>query len=50
MHYAVTWSEKGKKGKKIVVGTHGNIMSIILDYYNDKYGYEFWRGLSMPGI
>lgn len=38
------------KGKRIAIGTHGNIMALIMNYYNSKYNYEFWKGLSMPDI
>lgn len=38
------------KGKNIVVGTHGNIMTIILNYFEEQYGYEFWKSTSKPDI
>lgn len=38
------------KGKKIVLGTHGNIMTIILNYFDSNYGFEFWKGTSKPDI
>lgn len=38
------------KGKRVAIGTHGNIMAIIMNYYDAKYNYEFWKGLSMPDI
>lgn len=38
------------KGKNIVVGTHGNIMTIIMNYYDEQYGYEFWGNTSKPDI
>ncbi len=38
------------KGKNIVIGTHGNIMTIIMNYYNKEYGFEFWNSTSMPDI
>lgn len=37
-------------GESIVIGTHGNIMTVILNYYDDCYGYDFWKGLYMPDI
>jgi 2,3-bisphosphoglycerate-dependent phosphoglycerate mutase len=37
-------------GGNIVVGTHGNIMVLIMNYYDKKYGYYFWNSLSMPDI
>jgi len=41
---------KEYEGKEIVVGTHGNIMTIIMNYYEDEYGYDFWRSTSMPDV
>lgn len=38
------------KGGNIVIGTHGNIMTLIMNYYDKKYGYDFWVDLSMPDI
>lgn len=38
------------KGKNIVVGTHGNIMTIILNYFDNQYGYTFWKSTSKPDI
>ncbi|MDA3885087.1 MAG: histidine phosphatase family protein [Candidatus Delongbacteria bacterium] len=38
-------------GKAIAIGTHGNIMTIILNYYDSTtYGYEFWKSTSKPDI
>ncbi|MCY9660682.1 histidine phosphatase family protein [Paenibacillus chondroitinus] len=37
-------------GKKIVIGTHGNIMTIILKYFDSSYGFEFWKQTSKPDI
>jgi len=33
------------RGKKIVIGTHGNIMTIILHYFDRTFGFEFWTSL-----
>lgn len=38
------------EGKKVVLGTHGNIMVLILNYFDEKYGYKFWEELDMPDI
>lgn len=38
------------KGKKIAIGTHGNIMTIILNYFNSNYGFEFWKQTTKPDI
>lgn len=37
-------------GKSIVIGTHGNIMTIIMNHYDDKYGFDFWNSTSKPDI
>lgn len=36
--------------KKIVLGTHGNIMVLILNHFNQKYDYSFWKKLDMPDV
>ncbi|WP_238323117.1 histidine phosphatase family protein [Gorillibacterium massiliense] len=38
------------KGKKIVIGTHGDIMTLILNYFDKQYEYTFWQSTSMPDI
>lgn len=38
------------KGKNIIVGIHGNIMTIIMNYYDKRYGFKFWNSTSMPDI
>lgn len=37
-------------GKNIVIGTHGNIMTIIMKYFDQQYGYNFWKSTSKPDI
>lgn len=37
-------------GKTIAIGTHGNIMTIIMNYYDNRYGYAFWKETSKPDI
>lgn len=41
---------KRHKGKNIAVGTHGNIMTLMLNYFDDSYGLEFWKQTSKPDI
>lgn len=38
------------QGKSLVMGTHGNIMTIILKYFDHKYGYEFWKCTTKPDV
>jgi 2,3-bisphosphoglycerate-dependent phosphoglycerate mutase len=41
---------KEYEGESIVLGTHGNIMTIIMNYFDGKYGYDFWASTSKPDI
>lgn len=41
---------KKYKGKSIAIGTHGNIMTIILKYFDNSFGYEFWKNSKKPDI
>ncbi|MFJ7666805.1 histidine phosphatase family protein [Lysinibacillus sp. NPDC097195] len=41
---------KQYEGKTIIIGTHGNIMTIIMNYFNEKYGYDFWKSTTKPDI
>lgn len=34
----------------VVVVTHGNLMSLLLKYYDNKFGYEAWESLSNPDV
>jgi 2,3-bisphosphoglycerate-dependent phosphoglycerate mutase len=36
--------------KNIAIGTHGNIMVLMMNYYDSRYGFEFWKQLEMPDI
>jgi 2,3-bisphosphoglycerate-dependent phosphoglycerate mutase len=36
--------------KSIAVVTHGNIMCLMLRYYNAKYGFDEWRRLTNPDV
>jgi 2,3-bisphosphoglycerate-dependent phosphoglycerate mutase len=38
------------EGKNIVIGTHGNIMVLIMNYFNEEYDFDFWKQLEMPDI
>ncbi|AVQ97765.1 histidine phosphatase family protein [Oceanobacillus iheyensis] len=41
---------ESNKGKNVVIGTHGNIMVLIMNLFESKYGFEFWNQLEMPDI
>ncbi|MGN7479785.1 histidine phosphatase family protein [Solibacillus silvestris] len=38
------------KDKNVVIGTHGNIMVLIMNFFDRKYDFSFWRNLDMPDI
>lgn len=37
-------------GKNVVIGTHGNILVLIMNHFDRKYEFEFWKELEMPDI
>lgn len=41
---------KRHEGERIVIGLHGNIMVLIMQYFDEKYGFDFWKKLAMPDI
>ncbi|MDR6549720.1 histidine phosphatase family protein [Paenibacillus qinlingensis] len=38
------------KGLNVVIGTHGDIMTLIMNYFDPSYDYKFWETTSMPDI
>ncbi|ERI92226.1 phosphoglycerate mutase family protein [Clostridiales bacterium oral taxon 876 str. F0540] len=38
------------KGENIIIGTHGTILGVILNYFDKKYNYDFWFNMKMPDI
>lgn len=38
------------QGKTIIIGTHGNVMTVIMNYFNKEFGYEFWKNTSKSDI
>ncbi|AIQ56240.1 histidine phosphatase family protein [Paenibacillus borealis] len=38
------------KGSNAVIGTHGNIMVLIMNALDKRYDYGFWKQLDMPDI
>jgi 2,3-bisphosphoglycerate-dependent phosphoglycerate mutase len=34
----------------IVLGTHGNLLALVLRHYDPAIGYPFWRSLTMPDV
>ena len=41
---------KKYENKNIAVGTHGNIMVLMMNYFDEKYGFNFWKELDMPDV
>jgi 2,3-bisphosphoglycerate-dependent phosphoglycerate mutase len=37
-------------GQHIVVATHGNLLSLIVNGFDSSFGYDFWHGLSFPDV
>lgn len=33
-----------------IIVTHGNLMALLLRYYNNKFGFEDWKNLSNPDV
>ncbi|MFC5649746.1 histidine phosphatase family protein [Paenibacillus solisilvae] len=38
------------RGQTIVMGTHGNMLTIILNQYDKAYDFTFWESTTMPDI
>jgi 2,3-bisphosphoglycerate-dependent phosphoglycerate mutase len=37
-------------GKRIAIGTHGDIMTLMLNHYDKTYGFDFWKSTTMPDV
>lgn len=37
-------------GKSVVIGTHGDIMTLMLQHYDQRFDYHFWLGTTLPDI
>lgn len=38
------------QGQKIVIGTHGLVMTLMMNYFDKQYGFEFLMNTSKPDI
>lgn len=38
------------EGETLLIVTHGNLMTLVLNYYDTKYGYNEWKSLSNPDV
>jgi len=37
-------------GQQIVVGTHGNLLALILQHFDPSVDFSFWQSLAMPDV
>ncbi|WP_151733029.1 histidine phosphatase family protein ['Paenibacillus yunnanensis' Narsing Rao et al. 2020] len=37
-------------GQTLVIGTHGDLMTLLLNAFNPRYDFDFWESTSMPDI
>jgi 2,3-bisphosphoglycerate-dependent phosphoglycerate mutase len=37
-------------GSQVALGTHGNLLALILNALDSRFGHEFWRELSFPDV
>ncbi|MEJ8302414.1 histidine phosphatase family protein [Saccharibacillus sacchari] len=37
-------------GKRIAIGTHGDVLTLMLGSWDQRYDYSFWQRLSMPDV
>lgn len=37
-------------GKNIIIGTHGNLMALILNEFDSSFDFHFWQRLTMPDV
>ncbi|MCF6409900.1 histidine phosphatase family protein [Pseudalkalibacillus salsuginis] len=41
---------KERTEQNIILVTHGNLMTLLLKYFDDTYGFEEWKKLSNPDV
>ncbi|WP_020061143.1 histidine phosphatase family protein [Bacillus sp. 123MFChir2] len=41
---------KNFQGHKVVIGTHGLVMTLMMEYFDSQYGYEFLMKTSKPDV
>ncbi|GGE61721.1 histidine phosphatase family protein [Priestia taiwanensis] len=47
---AVIQEEKTSSAETILLVTHGNLLTLLLKYFDNRFGYEEWSKLSNPDI
>ena len=43
-------AKRCKQRIDIILGIHGSIMTIIMNYFDDTYSYDFWESTSKSDI
>lgn len=38
------------RGQRVAVGTHGNIMTLIMSHFDDRYDFTFWKQTTQPDV
>ncbi|MCA0970254.1 histidine phosphatase family protein [Halobacillus litoralis] len=38
------------EGQHVAIGTHGNIMALVMGAFDSRYDFRFWKKLQMPDI
>lgn len=46
----ITYILEEYKGKKIAIGTHGNVMTLMMNYFDSTYGWDFLNQTKKPDI
>lgn len=46
----ITQLTEKHQDEAIIIGTHGNIFTLILNYYDASYDLSFWNELKMPDV
>ncbi|MFC3802301.1 histidine phosphatase family protein [Cohnella sp. GCM10012308] len=41
---------RARQGQNLLIGTHGDIMTLIFNYFDPAHNFEFWQSTSMPDI
>lgn len=41
---------RDSKFSNVVLVTHGNLMSLLIKYYDDTFGFDQWKSLSNPDV
>ncbi|WNS41465.1 histidine phosphatase family protein [Paenibacillus sp. MMS20-IR301] len=41
---------KQYRGRNIAIGTHGNLMALMMNALDNRYDFTFWKQLDMPDI